>query len=102
MSLADECPFHTPSAISNPRFFVGREESLRILNSRMMAVQSGSINIVGDRLTGKSSLLVYFVNTYGQRIPNNLNDRFVVVYLSLQNAPDRREVLSATGRIIKY
>ena len=83
MNSGEDCPFYTSSAISDPRYFVGREESLHILYSRMKTVQTGSVNVIGDHLSGKSSLLLYFVNTYQQVIPNA--DRFVVVYLSLQN-----------------
>ena len=84
MSFLSDCPFYTGSTISDPRFFVGRKENLQILRDRLTGVQPTSINIVGHHLTGKSSLLLYFVNTYRQRVSNP--DRFAVVYLSLQNA----------------
>ncbi|MDJ0507875.1 MAG: ATP-binding protein [Crocosphaera sp.] len=84
MSSNSDCPFYVGSTISDPRFFVGREEALTLLCNRLTEVQSSSINIVGHHGTGKSSLLVHFVNTYRQSIGNP--EHFVVVYLSLQDA----------------
>ncbi len=84
MSYSSDCPFYAGATISDPRFFVGRHESLQILRDRLTATQPTSINIVGRHRTGKSSLLLHFVNTYRQRVSNP--DRFAVVYLSLQNA----------------
>jgi hypothetical protein len=82
---SDDCPFYAGSRISDPRFFVGREESLKLICSRLRQVQPSSINIVGGHRTGKSSLLLHFVNTYQQRVDDP--HRFLVVYLSLQEAP---------------
>jgi hypothetical protein len=79
-----DCPFLAGPAITDPRFFVGRQESLKILCDRLTGAQPISINIVGRHRTGKSSLLLHFVNTYRQRVENP--DRFMVVYLSLQSA----------------
>jgi AAA+ ATPase superfamily predicted ATPase len=84
MSSNPDCPFHAGSAIIDPRLFFGRQESLKVLRDRLMGVQPTSINIVGRRRTGKSSLLLHFVNTFRQRVSNP--DRFAVAYLSLQNA----------------
>lgn len=79
-----DCPFLAGPAITDQRFFVGRQESLKILRDRLTGAQPISINIVGRHRTGKSSLLLHFVNTYRQRVENP--DRFMVVYLSLQSA----------------
>ena len=79
-----DCPFLAGPAITDQRFFVGRQESLKILRDRLTGAQPISINIVGRHRTGKSSLLLHFVNTYRQRVENP--DRFIVVYLSLQSA----------------
>ncbi|MBE9148069.1 ATP-binding protein [Coleofasciculus sp. LEGE 07092] len=80
--------------IIDPKFFVGRREELDFITSRMTAAQPTSINVVGERQIGKSSLLYHFFQTYEQRVqrygknPGN----YVVVYLSLQDAHCRQEV----------
>ena len=84
MLSPSDCPFYAGAAISDPRFFVGRQESLKIIDARLTGVLPTSINVVGRHRTGKSSLLLHFVRTYRQRVSNP--DQFVVVYLSLQNA----------------
>ncbi|MCX7855985.1 MAG: ATP-binding protein, partial [Anaerolineae bacterium] len=69
--------------IKDPRLFVGRKEEIRMILSRMEGAQPISVNIVGERRIGKSSLLYHIFQTYDQRVsqPN----RYVVVYLSLQS-----------------
>ncbi|MEB3311743.1 MAG: ATP-binding protein [Snowella sp.] len=84
MVSKSDCPFYAGSTITDPSLFVGRRDLLKILCDRLTGVQPTSINIVGRHRTGKSSLLLHFVNTYHQRIANA--DRFIVIYLSLQNA----------------
>jgi AAA+ ATPase superfamily predicted ATPase len=84
MSPNSDSPFHVGSAIDDPRLFVGRQEILKLLRDRLTGAQPTSINIVGLRRTGKSSLLLHFANTYRQRVSNP--DRFAVAYLSLQDA----------------
>jgi hypothetical protein len=79
-----DCPFYAGSKITDPRFFVGRRDLLKTLCDRLTGAQPTSINIVGRHRTGKSSLLLQFVNTFRQRVENP--DRFLVVYLSLQDA----------------
>jgi len=79
--------------ITDPQFFVGRREELDIITSRLVNDQPTSINVVGERRIGKSSLLYHFFQTYEQRVqgagknPGN----YVVVYLSLQAAQCRKE-----------
>ncbi|NET07543.1 MAG: ATP-binding protein [Symploca sp. SIO2B6] len=80
------CPFVAAGRIEDPQFFVGRREELDFITSRMTAVQPTSINVVGERRIGKSSLLYHFFQTYEQRVQRygkNAND-YVVIYLSLQ------------------
>lgn len=79
-----DCPFFAGSTITDPRFFVGRREALKLLSDRMQGSQPTSINVVGRHKTGKSSLLVHFQQTYGQRVTNP--DGYRVAYLSLQNS----------------
>ncbi len=60
------------------------------MTSWVTGVPPVSANVVGRRRIGKSSLLYHFVQTYEQRIPQP-NNRFIVVYLSLQNAHCQQE-----------
>lgn len=92
-SSQQSCPFCAGSMITDPQFFVGRREELDIITSRLVNAQPTSINVVGERRIGKSSLLYHFFQTYEQRVqgagknPGN----YVVVYLSLQAAQCRKE-----------
>ena len=82
-------PFTAGTKITDPRFFVGRKEELQIMAARMTAMPPISINIVGQRRIGKSSLLYHFFQTYEQRI--SAPTRYVVIYLSLQDSRCQRE-----------
>ena len=66
------CPFYAGSMITDPQFFVGRREELDFITSRLMAAQPTSINVVGERRIGKSSLLYHFFQTYEQSDELNL------------------------------
>ncbi|MGF1513144.1 MAG: AAA-like domain-containing protein [Elainellaceae cyanobacterium] len=77
------CPFIAGPRIEDPARFVGRRDELRLLASRMTGAQPTSVNVVGDRRIGKSSLLYHFCQTYGERV--NDRDRYAVVYLDLQS-----------------
>ncbi|MFP4102819.1 ATP-binding protein [Coleofasciculus sp.] len=79
--------------ITNPQFFVGRQEELDRITARMVNDQPTSINIVGEPRIGKSSLLYHFFQTYEQRVQGagKNPDNYVVVYLSLQGASCRQE-----------
>lgn len=82
-------PFTAGTKITDPRFFVGRKEELQIITARMTAMPPISINIVGRRRIGKSSLLYQFYQTYEQRV--SAPTRYLVIYLSLQDARCQRE-----------
>jgi len=82
-------PFVAGSKIADPRFFVGRKEELNAITSGMTGLHPVSINVVGRRRIGKSSLLYHFFQTYEQRVPEPT--RYVVIYLSLQDARCQRE-----------
>ncbi len=88
-SSPPSCPFVAGPKITDPQLFVGRKEELHAITSRMMAVQPVSINVVGRRRIGKSSLLYHFFQTYEQRVPEPA--RYVVIYLSLQDVRCQRE-----------
>ncbi len=88
-SSLPSCPFVAGPKITDPRLFVGRKEELDAITCGMTAVQPVSINVVGRRRIGKSSLLYHFFQTYQQRVPEP--SRYVVIYLSLQDARCQRE-----------
>jgi hypothetical protein len=77
-------PFVAAGMIEGPGLFVGRKDELHAIASRMTGVQPTSINIVGDKRIGKSSLLYYFFLTWQQRVQDP--NRYVVIYRSLRNA----------------
>lgn len=77
-------PFVVGSKITDPQLFVGRKEELQTITLRMTGVQPVSINVVGRRRIGKSSLLYHFFQTYEIRVSEP--KRYVVIYLSLQDA----------------
>jgi hypothetical protein len=82
-------PFVAAGMIEDPKLFVGRKDELRAIASRMSGVQPTSINLVGDKRIGKSSLLYHFFQTWEQRVSDP--SRYVVIYLSLQNVQCHRE-----------
>ena len=75
-------PFVAGPMITRPELFVGRKEELRTLTGWMSGAQPVSVNVVGERRIGKSSLLYHFFQTWEQRVSSP--SRFVVVYLDLQ------------------
>jgi uncharacterized protein len=82
-------PFMTGAKLQNSRNFIGREEEFIALISRMSGVQPISVNIVGEKRIGKSSLLYYFFLNWRQRIQNT--DKYVVIYLSLKSVQCQSE-----------
>ena len=84
------CPFFIAGQkITDPRCFVGRKEELRILTDSMSGVQPISVNVVGERLSGKSSLLQRFLCTYAERVTEP--SRFLVVFLCLRLVKPKTE-----------
>jgi hypothetical protein len=77
-------PFVAGPKITDPRLFVGRTEELDLITSLMTDMQPVSLNVVGPKWIGKSSLLYQFFQTYEQRVPEPT--RYAVIYLSLQDA----------------
>lgn len=82
-------PFVAAGMIEDSRLFVGREDELKSIVSRMTGVQPTSINIYGDKRIGKSSLLYHFLQTWEQRVQNP--NHYVVIYLSLRDAKCQTE-----------
>jgi hypothetical protein len=86
--------------ITDPSRFVGRREELALLVRRMDGAQPTSVNVVGERRMGKSSLLYHFFQTWEQRVSSP--SRFVVVYLDLQakTPPNEATFYQALGRAL--
>jgi uncharacterized protein len=82
-------PFVAAGMLQESWLFVGRKDELHAIISRMTGVQATSINVVGAKRIGKSSLLYYFYLTWEQRVaePN----RYAVIYLSLQGVQCQKE-----------
>jgi uncharacterized protein len=83
------CPFIAGAKIEDPALFVGREYELDYLAARMSGVQPVSVNVVGERLSGKSSLLWHFTQTWAQRVDDPA--RFLVVFICLRFVKPKTE-----------
>ncbi|NEQ66443.1 MAG: ATP-binding protein [Symploca sp. SIO2D2] len=89
---SSNCPFLAGGMLTERMFFVGREDEIRFIIQNMTNAQPTSVNIVGDRKIGKSSLLHHIYQTYEERVPvyGRQPQDFVVVYLSLKSANCRK------------
>lgn len=76
------CPFIAGPKIEDPLLFVGRRDELCSLADRMSGSQPVSVNVVGERRIGKSSLLWQFCRTWEQRAAAPA--RFAVFHACLQ------------------
>jgi uncharacterized protein len=88
------CPFVAGAMLTERRYFVGRRSEIKAIIESMTNDQPTSVNIVGDRRIGKSSLLHHIYQTYEERVPQYQRrpDEFVVVYASLKDAVCRNPV----------
>ncbi len=76
-------PFVVGPAITDPRFFVGRKDELQAIISCMDGAQPTSINIVGERRIGKTSLLYHLERVWPQKVRDP--GRFVFVFISMED-----------------
>lgn len=83
-------PFMSRSVVTDPRLFVGRREQLRTIATYVSQPSLTSLNIVGGRRLGKSSLLYHFSQTWEQWVPNPI--RYAVIYLSFREMRKQTEV----------
>ncbi len=83
-------PFVASSRLEDLQLFVGREEELGAIAERISDLKFTIVNIVGARRIGKSSLLYHFYQTWEQRVKEP--QRYVVIYLSLQEADCQTEI----------
>ena len=72
-------PFTSRGMITDPRLFVGREDALERIFSRLEAAQPQSVSIVGERRIGRSSLLWQVKHQAAQRLPNPQHYRLALV-----------------------
>ncbi len=79
--------------IDQPQFFVGRINELKQMTNLMTGAQPTSINLVGERKLGKSSLLYQFFLRAESLVQagGGKANRYAVVYLSLQDGRCRKE-----------
>jgi uncharacterized protein len=82
------CPFIADKMLTEAQFFVGRQAEIKFVMGMMTNVQPTSVNIVGDRRIGKSSLLYRICQDYENLVIgyNRQSTEFIVVYLSLDEA----------------
>lgn len=85
--MAEKSPFLAGPMITDPRFFVGRQQELEIILSRMIGDQPISISLVGAKRIGKSSLLRHLSQTYEEKLSGKGVDpkNYAMVYLSVEN-----------------
>ncbi|OQW95891.1 MAG: hypothetical protein BWK79_00825 [Beggiatoa sp. IS2] len=79
-------PFSANGKIEKSELFVGRKYELDFLTNRMLNISLTSLNVYGEPSIGKSSLLYHFYLTWINRVSNKDKDKFIVIYLSLQEA----------------
>ncbi|MEO0969528.1 MAG: AAA-like domain-containing protein [Cyanobacteria bacterium J06639_18] len=89
-------PFVAAGMLTDTRLFVGRKDELRTIISKMSAAQPTSVNVVGERRIGKSSLLHHFFQTWEQLVANPSN--YVVIYLSLQDVSSQEDFYLAVAQ----
>ncbi|WYL96057.1 MAG: AAA-like domain-containing protein [Gloeotrichia echinulata IR180] len=84
--LTDTAPFHAGSTITDSRYFIGYQKELDFITARTIAAQPTSVNVIGNKRTGKSSLLYHFYQTYEQKIESRGKNprKYLAVYLSLE------------------
>jgi uncharacterized protein len=77
--------------ITDPRFFVGRDEEIRFVMGAIANAQPMNVNLVGEKRSGKSSLIQMICQSYESRVGTygRRAEEFVVVYLSLKRADCR-------------
>ena len=83
---AYNAPFIAGPVINESQYFVGYEEQLKTITTRAISAQPTSLNIVGVRRIGKSSLLKHFCRTYIEKIQSRGEDpkKYLAIYIDLE------------------
>ena len=84
LSAQQENPFFNRSAVHNPALFIGREELIRKIFSRIFSAKPQSISLFGERRIGKSSILSQINSPLiqGKYISNP--EKYIFVYIDFQ------------------
>jgi len=75
-------PFIVGPPIKDPHFFVGRKDELNEIINCIDGAQPTSVNIVGERRIGKTSLLYHLEQTWAERVKDP--NRFILICVSMQ------------------
>ena len=84
-------PFIAGPIIDDSRYFVGYQEQLDMITARAISSLPTSLNIVGVKRIGKSSLLKHFCRTYIDKIQSRGQDpkKYLAVYIDLEQGTCR-------------
>ncbi len=80
-------PFTFGKPIDSRERFIGRQEEIRQITSRLLGAGE-STSIVGERRIGKTSLLKYLANPENAEVLGLHSDRFCMVYIDFQGLTD--------------
>ena len=77
--------------IDDSRYFVGYQEQLDMITARAISPLPTSLNIVGVKRIGKSSLLKHFCRTYINKIQSRGQDpkKYLSIYIDLEQGTCR-------------
>jgi serine/threonine protein kinase len=81
-------PYLNRVMIKHPEDFFGRKKEIKKIYSRLDAPHPQSISIVGDRRTGKSSLLNYVYHRTNRRQSMQNYQNSIFIYMDFQRSPD--------------
>ena len=81
-------PFTFGNPIRDPDRFIGREQEIRQITSRLLSSAVESTSIVGERRIGKTSLLLYLSNPGVATRLGLTPERYCLVYIDFQGLTD--------------
>jgi AAA+ ATPase superfamily predicted ATPase len=81
-------PFSFGNPIRDPRRFIGREEEIQQITSRLLSSARESTSVVGERRIGKTSLLKHLENPEVAEGFGLGRDQFCLVYIDFQGLTD--------------
>ena len=81
-------PFTFGNPIRDPARFIGREQEIRQITSRLLSSAVESTSIVGERRIGKTSLLLHLSNPEVATKLGLIPERYCLVYLDFQGLTD--------------
>jgi hypothetical protein len=81
-------PFTFGNPIRDPARFIGREQEIRQITSRLLSSAVESTSIVGERRIGKTSLLLHLSNPEVATRLGLIPERYCLVYIDFQGLTD--------------